>query len=117
MKIAGIKTTAKFFPILLIEKDVPVGIFPLYFFNNPVFNSCYSPPQNTETLYLGPLFPDIETMKEEKKQIFLIDVQKAMDQFIKKNLKSRYILINTPPGYTDSRSFKWGGYTVNPRFT
>jgi lipid II:glycine glycyltransferase (peptidoglycan interpeptide bridge formation enzyme) len=68
-------------------------------------------------MYLGPLFPDIDGMKQEKKQIFLLDMQKAMDRFIKKDLKSNYILIKTSPGFEDCRSFRWGGYTIEPRFT
>jgi lipid II:glycine glycyltransferase (peptidoglycan interpeptide bridge formation enzyme) len=116
-KIAGIQTVANFYPVFIVEKNVPIGIFPLYFFKHPAFNSCYSPPQNMEVLYLGPLFSDLKTMKEEKKQIFFVDVQKEIDLFMKNKLKSNFILINTPPGFEDSRSFQWAGYTAIPRYT
>jgi len=126
MKNVGIKSfifsqnvNAQLFAMILMDKNSPVGVFPFYFFENPICSFCYSPPHSDmgSTPYLGPLFPYIETMTEEKKQTLLIDVQKVMDQFFKKNLKSKYVLINTPPGYSDSRSFRWGGYTVDPRFT
>jgi predicted N-acyltransferase len=113
----GIRSRVKFYPLLLIEKDLPVGIFPLFFFKKRIFNFSYSPPPNMEIPYLGPLFPDIETMNDEKKQILIIDFQKAIDQFIKKDLKSTYILVNAPPGFENSRSFTWGGYRTIPRHT
>lgn len=114
---SGIGSRVKFYPLFLMEKDRPVGIYPLFFLKKLIFNFTYSPPPNMETLYLGPLFPDIETMKEEKKQIFIIDVQKEIDRFIKKDLKSTCIQVNTPPGFEDCRSFKWGGYSTIPRYT
>jgi hypothetical protein len=125
MKNAGIKSflfpqeiSAQLFPVILMEKDCPVGIFPLFFFKNPVFNFCYSPPSNVRTAtYLGPLFPDIETMKQEKMQIFFLDAQREIDRFLKKELKSKYIVISTPPGFEDCRAYKWSGYTVEPRYT
>jgi lipid II:glycine glycyltransferase (peptidoglycan interpeptide bridge formation enzyme) len=113
----GVSSQVKFYPLFLMEKDHPVGIYPLFFFKKMILSSTYSPPPNMETLYLGPIFPDIETMKEEKKQVLLIDVQREIDRFTKKELKSTYIQVNTPPGFEDCRSFKWGDYTVIPRYT
>ena len=117
MKIAGMRSQARLYPVMLMEKDSPVGIYPLFLFKTAMLHFCYSPPSQTETMYLGPLFPDIDTMKQEKKQIFLLDMQKEIDRFIKKDLKSNYIQIKTSPGFDDCRSFRWGGYTIEPRFT
>ena len=111
------RSSCTFYPVLLMEKGCPVGLFPLFIVKKFGFNFCYSPPTNMEMLYLGPLFPDIHAMKQEKKQIFLIDVQKTVDRFIKKNLRSKYIQINTPPGFDDCRPYKWGGYAAVPRYT
>ena len=117
MKIAGMQSGARLYPVMLMEKDRPVAICPLFLFTSAGLNFCYSPPSHTETMYLGPLVPDIDTMKQEKKQIFLLEMQKEMDRFIKKDLKSNYIQIKTSPGFEDCRSFRWGGYTIEPRFT
>lgn len=117
MNIAGIKTRARLYPLFIMEKDNPVGIYPLFFLKTPLLTYCYSPPSNVETMHLGPLFPDIDTMKEDKKQIFLHDIQTLIDRFIKKDQNTNYIQINTSPGYEDCRSFKWGGYSAEPRYT
>jgi hypothetical protein len=125
MKNYGIKSflflqqrSAKLYPVLFIEKGNPIGIFPVLFFRHPVLNICYSPPSNMgTTTYLGPLFLDINTMKPEKQQILTNDVLKEMDRFIKKTLHSKYVQINTPPGFEDCRAFKWRGYNVEPRYT
>jgi hypothetical protein len=113
----GLGSQVKFYPLFLMEKDRHIGIYPLFFFKKMISRTTYSPPPNMEILYLGPLFPDIETMKEEKKQVFLIEVQKEIDRFTKKDLRSTHIQVIAPPGLKDCRSFKWGGYAVIPRYT
>jgi len=117
MRIVGIKTNSKFYPLFLIENGKPTGIYPLFFFKTPLSTFCYSPPSNVELLFLGPLFPEINTMNQEKKQVFLQNVQVLVDRFIRKDLNANYIQINTPPGFDDCRFFKWGGYNVEPRYT
>jgi hypothetical protein len=117
LKIAGMLSGARLYPVMLMEKDNPVGVYPLFLFSLAGLHFCFSPPSQTETMYLGPLFPDIDTMKQEKKQIFFLEMQNEMDRFMKKDIKSNNILIKTSPGFEDCRSFRWGGYTVEPRFT
>jgi hypothetical protein len=125
MKDAGIKSflfrqqnSAQLYPLILMEKGRPFGIFPIYFFKNPVFNLCVSPLSNVRTApYLGPLFPDIENMTEEKKQVFLLDALKEINKFLKEDLKLKSIAITSSPGFEDCRAFKWSGYNVEPRYT
>jgi hypothetical protein len=117
IKIAGIQSGARLYPVMIMEKNDIVGIYPLFLFSLARLQFCYSPPSHTETMYLGPLIPDIDTTKQEKKQIFLVEMQQVMDRFMKKDLKSNYIQIKTSPGFEDCRSFRWGGYTIEPRFT
>jgi len=117
LKFSGLQAYGKFFPLFIIDKEKPNGIYPLFLFKTPLYTLCYSPPSNVDLLCLGPLFPDIHTMRQEKKQIFLHDMQILVDRFIRKDLKASYIQINTPPGFEDCRFFKWGGYEAEPRYT
>jgi hypothetical protein len=116
-KKAGMQSRARLYPLFLMEKEKIVGIFPLFLFKTALVTSCYSPPSNVDTLYLGPLFPDIETLLPAKKQIFLHDVQITVDKFIRNDLKANYIQISTPPGFEDCRFFKWAGYETEARYT
>lgn len=117
LKIAGIRSRGELYPLFIMDKEKAVGIYPLFFFKNSLIRSCYSPPTLVEMVFLGPLFPGMDSMKEEKKQIFIEEVQKLIDRFIKKDQKANYIQINTTPGYEDCRSFRWSGYTVEPMYT
>jgi hypothetical protein len=117
MRIAGVTYKSRFYPMFIVENEKKMGIYPLYFFKTPLGPFCYSPPSNTDLLYLGPLIPNLETMKQEKKQIFLHNLQVQVDRFIKKEIKANYIQINTPPGFDDCRYFIWGGYNATPRYT
>jgi hypothetical protein len=111
------KARGKLYPLILSEKEKPVGILPLFLFKTPVNNFCYSPPSNVDLLYLGPLFKDLHLLKPEKKQIFLHDYQIMVDSYIRNDLKAGYIQINAPPGFDDCRFFKWSGYSAEPRYT
>jgi hypothetical protein len=117
IQIASIKSRSKLYPLILIENEKPAGIYPLFIFKSCLSIFCYSPPPNVNLLYLGPLMPDIDSMTQEKKQIFLQDAQVLVDGFIKKDQKSNYIQINTPPEFNDCRLFKWGGYSTEPHYT
>jgi len=116
-KKAGVLAKGKLYPVFLMEKEKIVGIYPLFLFRTPYIISCYSPPSNVDTLYLGPLFPELDTLLPAKKQIFLNEVQIALDRFIRKDLKASYIQISTPPGFEDCRFFKWAGYETEARYT
>jgi hypothetical protein len=116
-KAAGTLSRGKFYPVFLMEKEKIVGIYPLFLFKTPFIISCYSPPSNVDTLYLGPLFPELEKLLPAKKQIFLHDVQVTVDRFIRNDLKANYIQISTPPGFDDCRFFKWAGYETEARYT
>jgi hypothetical protein len=116
-KKAGLTVAGTLYPVFLMEKEKIVGICPLFLFKAPLVTSCYSPPLNVDTLYLGPLFPDLEALLPAKQQIFLHDVQIAVDRFIRNDLKANYVQINTPPSFGDCRFFKWGGYEAEARYT
>jgi len=116
-KIFGINTKSKLYPLFITEKERNVGIYPLFLFKCLSGIHCHSPPNNVDVLFLGPLIPRLDEMKQEKKQIFLQDLQIQLDKFVQKDLRSNYIQINASPGFDDCRAFRWGGYTVSPRFT
>jgi lipid II:glycine glycyltransferase (peptidoglycan interpeptide bridge formation enzyme) len=117
LRVAGLQSRARLYPLFIIENEKPAGIYPLFLYKTLLGSSWRSPPSDVNLMYLGPLLPDIDMMNQEKKQIFLQDMQVLVDRYIKKEIKSNYILINTPPGFDDCRLFKWSGYTVIPRYT
>jgi hypothetical protein len=60
LKKAGITSSATLYPVMLMNKDSPVGIYPFFLFKPAGLIYCYSPPPLTSTVYLGPLIPDID---------------------------------------------------------
>jgi len=116
-KKAGLSVKGTLYPVLIMEKEKIVGLCPLFLFKTPLVTSCYSPPLNVDTLYLGPLFPELDNLMPAKQQIFLHDVQIALDRYIRTELKANYVQINTPPSFGDCRFFKWGGYDAEARYT
>lgn len=116
-QIGKFYSKAKLYPVILMEKETIVGIYPLYIFQLPLVKFCYSPPPRVESLYLGPLFPEIDNLIPSEKESFLEEFQVLIDRYIRKELKANYVRLNTPPGFEDCRFHKWGSYVSEARYT
>ena len=77
----------------------------------------FPPPPLSYLLYLGPVIRDFDTMKQDKKESLLSDLQEAINSFLFSDLGCKYIRIRSSPGIYDSRFFTWTGFTVEPQYT
>ncbi len=115
----GIKRDAKFYPIMVFDKQELVGILPVYYYKFPTFNFVCSPPPyvTTETLYLGPVTitpKGIRSHRQQEKEHQFITV---VNQFLRNDLQTDSIVLKTAPVFYDPRPFSWDGYKITPHFT
>jgi hypothetical protein len=94
-----------------------VGLYPIFTAKKSFFRIAYSPPPGTFLLYLGPVIPGYEDLKQEKKESLFTELQKEVDRYIFSSLKCSVSRICTTPGIFDSRPLKWNGYLVDPLYT
>ena len=116
-RMMGTRSRGILYPLLVLKGSTPIGIIPLFYYENFFIKSILSPPLGVECLYLGPLLKEYGTMKQSKKEVVLVQFQKALDEFINTKFKPHIISLHLSPGILDSRPFKWTGYKVELRHT
>jgi lipid II:glycine glycyltransferase (peptidoglycan interpeptide bridge formation enzyme) len=57
------------------------------------------------------------SLKPEKLQVRTMHLQKALDKYLKNELKTHIVSIRFSPFNTDARPFIWDGYDVSPAYT
>src|SRR5438309_3062528 len=75
-----------------------------------------SPPSGLGIQYLGPLFPGIEDLKQDKRERRLSLFATAVVDHGRQT-KSRLVHLRMAPGFEDARHFLWSGFSVLPRYT
>jgi len=115
-KIMGKRCRAKLYPLVILDGDDAVGVFPVYHYRGPV-SFALSPPSGVEDLYLGPLILNYDSLKQSKRESRFFSMVREVDMFIKDEMSPNFILFHTPPNLLDTRPFKWLGYDVEPRYT
>lgn len=116
LKITEKQTRSILYPLIATIKGVPVGIIPLFFQKKGPIRTVFSPPSHTDIFYLGPILVGYDTLNQEAREFNYISFQRAVDNFIKNDLKAQYISISLPPNLPDTRPFVWSGYTAVPHF-
>lgn len=109
-------TSSKLYPLIAYKKEHPVCAFPIFCQKKGLFKVVFSPPPKAAIPYLGPVFLDLDTLKQSKKESLLVNFQKAFDEYITNELKPHYLTISLPPTMIDTRSFKWSGYQIKPSY-
>ncbi len=111
LKIVEKHTSSKLYPLIAIKGSTPIALYPFFLKRKCAF----SPPPYTSVPYLGPIFLEYSSLKEDKRLSYTVDLQKAFDSLIEE-LKVKYVMINLPRGFSDCRPYKWSGYKIEPIF-
>jgi hypothetical protein len=117
LKIVERHTKTTLYPVMAYKGNELVAIYPFFVRSHLFFKLAFSPPPGAYLLYLGPLFPGYEHLKQDKKEGIYFDFLKEIDTLIFKNLGCSYSRINSSPRLYDSRPFYWQKYSVSPYFT
>lgn len=117
LKIVERHTKTTLYPVLAYKGNELVGLCPFFVRSHRFFKLAFSPPPGAYLLYLGPLFPGYEHLKQDKREGVYSDFLKEIDTLIFKKLGCRYSRINTSPRLFDSRPFYWHKYSVSPYYT
>ena len=117
LKITERQTHCKLHPLLIYNKENLSAIYPVFIRKVGPIRIAFSPPPKAYLLYLGPVIPDYEQMKQDKKESVFIQIQKEVDNFLFSDLKCKYVRIRTSPGIIDARPLRWSGYSVEPLYT
>jgi len=117
LKIVEKQTRTRLYPIMAYRGTTIKGIYPIFLKKKGFIKLAYSPPPNAYLFYLGPVIPGYESLKQDKKESTLIQLQEDVDRFLFSGLGCKYVRIRSSPGLPDFRPFKWRGYGVEPMHT
>jgi hypothetical protein len=110
-------TKTTLYPVMAYKGTELVAIFPFFVRNHAFFKLAFSPPPGAYLLYLGPLFPGYEYLKQDKKEGIYFELLKEIDTLIFKKLGCSFSRISSSPRLIDSRAFYWQNYSVSPYYT
>jgi CelD/BcsL family acetyltransferase involved in cellulose biosynthesis len=116
LKITEKHTYTKLYPLIGIQNDTPVGLFPLFFQKNGPIRMVFSPPPHAAIPSLGPVLLGYDTLRQAKWESRYVEFQKSVDNFISEELQANYVSISLPPGLGDPRPYTWSGYSADPHF-
>jgi len=105
------------YPLVAREGAIIVALFPLFVYSFPGIRVVRSGNDREDLMYLGPVFIDGDVLKPSKLQIRALRLQKAMDHFLKRELRAWSINIRISPFYPDARPYLWSNYEVEPLHT
>jgi hypothetical protein len=104
------------YPLMGLDGDKKMAIFPVFYKKNLFIKSVFSPPPKTAIPYLGPVFAEYNELKQNKREGLYFEFQKEVEEFIKTKLRPHYSFISISPGLLETRPFGWSGYQVEPKY-
>lgn len=116
MKITEKHTNTKFYPLIGMKGNTPIGIFPLFLQKIGPVRMVFSPPPHAALPYLGPVPLRDPTLTQEKWEHIYVNFLSSVEHFINSDLKANYISISLCPPLQDPRPFSWSGYTITPNY-
>jgi hypothetical protein len=110
-------TNTRLIPLMLYKGTQLVALYPVFIQKKGFISVAFSPPPRAYLLYLGPVIPDYETMKLDKREGIFFDVQQEVTDYLFSSVKCKYFRVRTAPGLFDARPLKWAGCSVDPQYT
>jgi len=116
LRLAEQQTASTLYSLIVTKNDEIKALYPFFVKRNPLL-MAFSPAPRSLLLYLGPVIPGYETMKQSKKESTFSEIQETVDTYLCSDLGCKYIRIRTAPGLEDSRPMRWAGYDTEVLYT
>lgn len=117
LKIMEKHTNSTLYALEIFKGGEHVASYPIFYKKKGLVKAAFSPAYNTDTLYLGPVISQYESLNQPKKEEYLSEIQSAIDKFLFSDLRCNYVNLRTMPGLLDSRYLRWAGYHVEPLYS
>lgn len=75
-----------------------------------------SPIESAFIQNLGPIFPNYDGLKQDKKEYYFREFQCELDAYLDKNFHITKITLTTSPHLIDARPFVWNNYQIIPKY-
>jgi len=116
LKIIEKHTQSKLYLFVGSLGNQTIAAIPFFYRKQGIFKTLSSPLGGSMVQNLGPIFPDYESLKQNKREFYFREFCKELNEFLVKKIKPNFISITTSPNLLDARPFIWTGYEVNPKY-
>jgi hypothetical protein len=115
--VLGHQSPGVLYPLVAREGEVIVALFPIFLYSGHGIRIVKSGSYSDDTIYLGPVFMESDTLKPAKLQVRALRLQMALDVFLKDEMKVHAVYLRISPYYPDARPYLWSGYDAEPAHT
>lgn len=109
-------TNSKLYLFVGYLGDETVAAIPLFYHKNFFLKILSSPVGSTMIQNLGPIIPNYDDLKQDKREFYFREFQKELDKFIYSKINPHAITITTSPNLIDARPYIWTDYQVTPMY-
>jgi len=93
-----------------------IAAIPFFYHRSFFLKTLSSPVGSTMIQNLGPLIPNYDDLKQDKREYYFREFQKELDKYIYSKIKPHVITITTSPNLIDVRPYIWTNYQVTPKY-
>jgi len=116
LKIIERHTKSKLYLFVGYLGNQIVAAIPFFYHKSFILKIISSPIGPTMVANLGPILPDYDMLKQDKREFYFREFQNELDRYIAKNIKPDSIFILTGPNLLDTRPYIWNNYVVTPKY-
>ena len=116
LKIVERHTNSKLYLFAGYLGNETVASIPFFYHRDFYFKKLSSPVGSAMIQNLGPLIPNYDDLKQDKREYYFREFQKELDKYIHSKIKPHVITITTSPNLIDARPYIWCNYRVIPRY-
>jgi hypothetical protein len=116
LKIVERHTNSKLYLFAGYLGGEPVAAIPFFYHRKYFFKILSSPIPGNMIQNLGPIIPNYDDLKQDKKEFYFREFQKELNKYIHSKIKPHLTLIITSPDLIDARPYIWTNYQVIPKY-
>lgn len=116
LKIIEKHTDSKLYLFVGFLGDEIVVAIPFFCKNKYFIKTLSSPINSAMVQNLGPIIPNYDNLKQDKREFYFREFQKRLDDVIERDIKPNRISIATSSNLLDVRPYIWNNYHVTPKY-
>lgn len=116
LKIIEKHTKSRLFLFVGYLGNEIIAAIPFFYIKNYLYKVVSSPIESAMVQNLGPIIPNYEKLKQDKREFYFREFQKELDKYIYTRIDPHLIRVTTSPDLIDIRPYIWSNYRITPRY-
>ena len=109
-------TNSKLYLLIGYLGNEIIAAIPFFYHRQYLFKMLSSPIASAMIQNLGPIIPNYDDLKQDKREFYFREFQKELDKYIYSRIKPHAVTVVTSPNLIDVRPYIWTNYQVIPKY-